>query len=92
MRERRAKGWIRLSAWVFVVGVVWMVVLPTVGSQSGVRSSIQFLREREIDPSAMFYTDLEALPDLQSDLDRIRREQPRAFWLPRDRDSRMAGS
>ena len=43
------------------VAVVWCVVLPWVSNSPSVQQRIQFLDERGIDASAMFYTELDAM-------------------------------
>ncbi|MFY9256693.1 MAG: hypothetical protein WAO83_24780 [Fuerstiella sp.] len=43
------------------VAVVWCVVLPWVSNRPSVQQRIQFLDERGIDASAMFYTELDAM-------------------------------
>ena len=49
-----------------VIGVVWCGVLPRVAEQPRVQQRLEFLDERRIDPSAMFYTELEAMDGILS--------------------------
>ena len=55
------RGWKRLLLCCFVGAVVWLVVLPWIARQDHVRSMIERNEAAGIDPSAMFYSDLEHL-------------------------------
>ena len=54
--HRQAGG---LVASVFVIAVIWLVVLPWWSRQPAMAQRLEWLDERGIDPSAMFYTELE---------------------------------
>lgn len=43
------------------IAAVWLIVLPWIGRHETVRDHITFLDDREIDASAMFYTELDAM-------------------------------
>lgn len=58
----RPHGWLRLCLAVAVILLLWLIVLPWLADQPPVRRHIEFLEQRRIDPSAMFYTELETLP------------------------------
>lgn len=76
----KAKGWSSLGLAVSTVLVVWMLVLPWIGSRPSIRSRIDDLNRQGIDPAALYYTDLEAMHRLESDVAAIRRAHPAAFW------------
>lgn len=50
------------------VAAVWLILLPWLASQPAIFSRLVFLEQRGIDPSAMFYTELDAMDPI---LDRI---------------------
>ncbi len=80
MRRRNAKGWLSLCLGISALLIVWTVVLPWIGSRPSVRSQIEFLDQRGIDPAALYYTDLEAMERIESDVAAITRAHPAAFW------------
>lgn len=80
MSNRHAKGWPALCLSVSVILIVWMLVLPWIGSWQSVRSEIEYLDRRGIDPAALYYTDLEAMERIESDVDAISRAHPDALW------------
>ena len=61
--------------------MVWGVVLPWVGSRPHVAARIQREEAQGINPSAMFYTELDALKPLVRRVDRAREAHPEAFWM-----------
>lgn len=52
---------LQLCASIVAVCAVWLVVLPWVAKLQPIEDRLQFLDERDIDPSAMFYTELDAM-------------------------------
>jgi hypothetical protein len=52
----------RLIAIAITASLVWLVVLPWIARWEVVERHLQLLEERQIDASAMFYTELEARP------------------------------
>ncbi len=56
----------RLIAATFVIAAIWCIGLPWIATIPRVEHRLEFLDERGIDPSAMFYTELESMkPILQ---------------------------
>ena len=43
------------------IGAVWCVVLPWLANRPNMRQQLNLLDEQGIDPSAMFYTELDAM-------------------------------
>ena len=80
--SRQVKNWARLTAIVIVVGCVWMVVLPFLQHNSALQKEIQFLDEQGIDPSALYYTDLEVMSKLEANVMKAKEQNPQAFWIP----------
>lgn len=57
-----------LAVATLAVGLVWCVVLPRIAKVNAIEERLQFLDDRGIDPSAMYYTELDAMDAI---LDRI---------------------
>lgn len=63
--ERRPlHGWLGLLVASLTVIAIWMLLLPRIGSQPSLRSSIDRREALGINAEAMFYTDLEAMETL----------------------------
>ena len=77
--ECRAKT-VRLVGCLGLVATVWLIALPLVGRQSQVRSYIERNERWGIDPSAKFYTELPAMPELYDRVEQAKRRQEAAFW------------
>ncbi len=75
--QRGATAFVSSAA---IVALVWLVVLPWIAARPAVRARTAALKERGIDPAALFYTDLEAMPRLEARLAAQRRKHPEAFW------------
>jgi hypothetical protein len=72
----------RLAIGSTAILVLWLAVLPRIADQPPVRRHIEFLEQQQIDPSVMFYTELEPMTDVRSRFARIRRDHPKPFWQP----------
>lgn len=57
------------------IGLVWMVLLPQLASQPAMQARLEWLEKRKIDPSAMFYTELEAMEPILKELNSRQRQQ-----------------
>ena len=55
------RGWRSLLICCLTIALIWMVVLPWISRRTQVRRTIERNEAAGIDPSAMFYTDLEHL-------------------------------
>ena len=80
MSRCNAKGWSSLCLGVSTILIVWTLVLPWIGSRQSIRSQIEYLDQRNIDPAALYYTDLEAMERIESDVAAISKAHPEAFW------------
>ncbi|EMI52721.1 hypothetical protein [Rhodopirellula sallentina] len=47
-----------------VLSIVWLVLLPAYARQPKMRQHLQWLDEKGIDPSAMYYTELEIMDEI----------------------------
>lgn len=63
----KKSGWVplaRLAACVAGLAVVWLAILPAIGRQEGIETYIRRNEQLGIDPSAKFYTELPAMPEI----------------------------
>jgi hypothetical protein len=58
----RLIGPLRLAACAGIVAVTWLVVLPQVGRLPPIARHVRAMENRQVNPSAMVYTELERLP------------------------------
>ncbi|RMG40455.1 MAG: hypothetical protein D6725_03355 [Planctomycetota bacterium] len=70
---RVGKRWLSLMAAGAAVAVVWGWLLPVVMQRPQVRRRWENLQRQGIDPSALYYTDLEMMEGLLRELERRRR-------------------
>jgi hypothetical protein len=70
--NRHWRALAHLAACVVVVAIVWLGILPFIGRQPRIRSYISRNERLGIDPSAKFYTELPAMPEL---LERVRQRR-----------------
>jgi hypothetical protein len=80
MIRDNAKGWLSLCLGALAILIVWMLVLPWIGSRTSVQRQIDSLDRQGVDPAALFYTDLEAMQQIETDLAAISQSHPDAFW------------
>lgn len=71
----RWSGWLGLAACIAALIVVWGVLLPRLAERPKLAERIEWLDERGIDPSAMYYTELEAMKPILEKLN-IRERRP----------------
>ncbi len=81
----RRKGRLQFAAACVSIALVWLVVLPYLGSRPAIQSAIRQQERQGIDPSAMFYTELEVMDSVLSRMDAIQDRNPAAFWVPKTR-------
>ncbi len=67
-RNSTSKRYIAFAIASLVVLATWMVLLPMLASRPTIQARLAFLDRHRIDPSAMFYTELEAMDPI---LDRL---------------------
>ena len=61
MMIQKWKAFLALATAALLIGVVWCGILPWLSRQRHVQQRLNFLDERGIDPSAMYYTELDAM-------------------------------
>lgn len=62
------------------LGILWLVILPRAAEIPQLRSEIEFLEQKKIDPTAMFYTDLETIEETVQNINNFHQENPDALW------------
>jgi len=62
------------------IGVFWLTVLPYVGEQPSVSDHVANQKRLGIDPSALFYTELEIAPDIAHRVERLQESHSTRFW------------
>lgn len=62
------------------VALIWLVLLPWHSQLRSVEAQQEFWEEQGVDPSVMYYSELENLPLLLSDWKRRHAENPDALW------------
>jgi hypothetical protein len=60
-RDNRSRGAVSLGVAVGAIAVIWLVVLPRVGSLGSVREFVRRNETAGINPSAVYYTEVEAM-------------------------------
>ncbi|MDB5346077.1 MAG: hypothetical protein JWP89_4454 [Schlesneria sp.] len=80
LQDLRIQRWAWLAAAIIAIGTVWLVLLPFIGGQQDVAAHIANQQRLGIDPSAMFYTELEVAPVLTDHVELLRETFPDRFW------------
>ncbi len=75
-------AWRRLIGCWSIIAAFWLVVLPWLAAQPSIQSRLSDLQSQGIDPSAMFYTELEAMEAALTRIDRFHHEHPDGLWRP----------
>ncbi len=57
-------GALQLLKSVGLFGLVWLVFLPWIAERPRMKAHLNWLDEHKINPSAMYYTELEAMEDI----------------------------
>ena len=70
-RNNTFRGWIRLSITLVVIAITWLGILPWLGRLPLVEEHIARQQRLGIDPSAMFYTELEIMPEIAHRRERL---------------------
>lgn len=77
---RAIERWARLGFSLLVVSAVWLVGLPWLGKFSPVAEHIKNQQTQGIDPSAVFYSELEILPPVVHRIERLQQSNRDDFW------------
>lgn len=67
----------QLFLWSSLVAFVWLIMLPAIAMHPQMRARSLWLEEQRIDPSAMFYTELDAMEPILERLNASRRRAQR---------------
>jgi hypothetical protein len=69
-----------LLATLAALAFVWLVLLPWLSRQPAVREHIHTQERQGINPSALYYTDLEILPPIVHRIERMHESPHDPFW------------
>ena len=69
MLKKDKYNWLKFLGCLFFVSLVWLVILPRIAETPKFQAYRSFLDERKINPEAMYYSDLESMPDVLNRLD-----------------------
>jgi hypothetical protein len=64
------------------MAAIWLIVLPWAAARPAMQQRIRFFEQQRIDPSAMFYTEVEMMQEVQDRIDRLRHQHAEHFWNP----------
>lgn len=78
----RLGRWVMLGAVWSVIAATWCALLPAVAGRPAMQMQLQRQESLGIDASAMFYSELPAMEGVNAQMERVRRREPRAFWVP----------
>ncbi len=73
-------GWLKLLAASFAVAAVWLVALPWLATTTPVQRHIELQESQGIDPSAVFYSELEILPPIAHHYERLHETHRDQLW------------
>ena len=68
-------GVAQLAVAVVLIGLIWCLVLPQIATLPRVQAYTEWLDQRGIDPSAMYYTELDAMRPILDRLERTGRSK-----------------
>jgi len=68
----KQKSWCKLTLAVISLTTIWLTILPMIAQQPTVAARIQRLEARGIDPTAIFYTELDAMEAAEARVRRLR--------------------
>jgi len=76
----RLGAWINLLLVMAVGFYLWGVLLPWLGQHSAIAEHIELQRHHNIDPSAMYYSELETLPPIVHRLEKLHTTNHAELW------------
>jgi len=74
------RHWLSLIAICALIAGLWLGLFPAIAQRPNVAERIQQLEEKGIDPTALFYTELEAMPAAEAKIKQIRSGEDDPFW------------
>ena len=83
-RNAVLRGWLALAGALAALAATWLIALPWLATTKPVAEHIAAQQRQGIDPSAMFYTELDIAPAIAHQAER-RRETQHLDFTPRAR-------
>lgn len=78
--QRTAPQWWRFAGSLGMLSATWLLLLPWIGRYPAVADHIEQQERQGIDPSAVFYSELEIVPPIAHRIERLQVTQRDAFW------------
>jgi hypothetical protein len=70
-----------LAVSILSIGAIWLVVLPLIGQQPAVLEHISTQQRLGINPSALFYTELQMTPAIANHMELLHESHSDKFWV-----------
>ena len=83
----RSAGRLQLLAAFVLIATVWLVVLPQLARHPSVQEKIERNERLGIDPSATYYTEIEAMDGIIERMQSLNRHQPDLLWSTQSPDT-----
>lgn len=77
---RSKRQWVMFLLLISSLNLIWLVILPRAAEIPQLRLDIDFLEQKKIDPTAMFYSDLETIETTVQNIRDFQHENPHALW------------
>lgn len=71
---------LKFATGVLLLSFIWLGLLPAVGQHWQIHEKYARLSAQGIDPSALFYSELECMDRIQAHFEQIQHDNPNAFW------------
>ncbi len=79
---QRIQKYLTLGSSIVLIAIVWGTVLPWIGSHCGINERMENLDSKGIDPSALYYTELEIMESISDKIEEAHRRHGKTFWQP----------
>ncbi len=76
----RSSCWTRFTTFWLAITACWLIVLPWMARQPARAARIEALKRAGIDPSAMYYSELEMMPDTLRKLEQLHARDRHLLW------------
>jgi hypothetical protein len=77
---RNPLPWLKLLMGLLIVAAVWLIALPQLARTTAIERHIAEQERQGIDPSALFYSELEILPQIAHRYERLHHSHGDELW------------
>jgi hypothetical protein len=74
------RAWWQLAVVCIIAAAVWLVILPRIARIPAIAAQREMNEARGINPGAMYYTELRAMPRIEAEMRQRIRQQPSTLW------------